>query len=114
MDRFAICEGYAWYAMFWGPQPDIEARLRRIGFRMGAVASLERADEETKRVYGRVVRDREWSYIAATRILRRLRREHAWPGTWNMTGGIARWLAGELGTDESGARRAMCAVMGES
>lgn len=95
-DRFAVCEAYYWYDVLWGPTP-YGARLHRIGYRPGICASLEKADDEVKVLYGRLVREHNRLYVGHERLYRRARgRCHSvrsWPGTSHMgTGGAWGYL----------------------
>jgi hypothetical protein len=99
MNRFDVCEAYALFAMLWGSRNDIDARLRRIGFRISPLASLEKSSEETKTVYAGLVRRHEGTWTGMSRILRRL--DLRWPGSYNLPGlgmwdKCVKYLMGEL------------------
>ncbi len=90
-DRWHVCEAYFWYDVLWGPT-SYGARLCRIGYNPGVLASLERADPEVKRIYGALVREHNKLFVAFERFKRRSRSALSWPGTRNMPRGESAWL----------------------
>lgn len=91
-DRHDICAAYAMYDLLWGPTP-YGSRVRRVGFRLGYDASLEKLSENSKAIYGRLVREHNRLYVAFSRFQKRNRNAPQWPGTYNMPGNDPRrWL----------------------
>lgn len=93
-DRFDICEAYAMYATLWAPEPHkINARLRRLQFRPRVTMALENLSENSKEIYGALVKKHERLYVGFERLSRRMPECPAWPGTANMPRGDVRtWL----------------------
>ena len=93
-DRFAVCEAYYWYDTLWGPTP-YGARLHKIGYRPGICQRLENADEDTKAIYGRLVREHQRLYIGYERLRRKASGRttlRPWPGTAHMGRSAWNWL----------------------
>ena len=92
-NRDTIAFAYAWYAMLWGPT-GYEARLHRLGVRLGANARLETEESDVKAAYGCIVRREHRLLVGYERLYRR-RPDIAppWPGTYNIPrGDIGAWL----------------------
>jgi hypothetical protein len=111
LDRFGVCEAYSHYDTLWGPTP-YGVRLHRIGYRPGILQCLEKADDDVKWRYGRLVREHNRLYVGYERLRRKANGRAAWlieswPGTQNMKGCARDWL------QKRGLLRAVEACMGE-
>ncbi len=92
-DRFDICEAYAMFDMLWGPTP-YGQRLYRMRFKASVFASLEGMTENSKAIYGALVRKHHRLLTGYERYAKRNRNAPSWPGTRNMPRGDVRaWLA---------------------
>jgi hypothetical protein len=70
MNRFDFLEAMALYAHEYGDY-EVVGRLDRLGFRLGCCSRIETADAEVKRIYGAIVRDRQWKLVASGRLIKR-------------------------------------------
>lgn len=84
----------AWYDMLWGPSK-YGALVHRYRVNVGCDARFEKADEEVKRIFGKLTLRHNRVYVGFERLRRRARDRLGkleWPGTRHMPEGARAWV----------------------